>query len=217
MNISFYPRAQIDCPQTIESRSTLHSTLAKLPRIAPSSSARFLVGWCLWLSGWEPSKAMTKFMFDLYFPSIRFNSKPNTKWEHLPTCSSLVTSSLQRPSHCLCWLFVGCCIPPSNGSHLRLTHPPSLYFFFAPFTAPNNRITSSPRIMTRHRLFLKAPLASTLPTIGWLLGLKNKRRPPKANASPISQLIHASQRRRHELVASPLYPWRENGKVAGSR
>ncbi len=81
------------------------------------------------------------------------------------------------------------------------------------------------------------PLTST-PSSIWLLFILIKRRPPKAKAHPLSLLFDASyftspskqtnnsernpdgswpvhgigERRRHDLVAPLLYPWRERGQ-----
>jgi hypothetical protein len=47
-----------------------------------------------------------------------------------------VASPLQRPPHRRRQLSVGCCVPPSNGGHLRPRVRPFPFFFVSPFTAP---------------------------------------------------------------------------------
>ena len=65
-------------------------------------------------------------------------------------------------SHRLGRLLVGCCVPPSSGSHQNLRPRCSLYFYFlfAQFAAPNNGWTSSPHVPHRLHLLFNAPPAA---------------------------------------------------------
>ncbi len=56
-------------------------------------------------------------------------------WQN-PTRFAPVTTLLQRPLHHCHWLSVGCCVPLSNGGHLRPRPCPSLYFLMCFVCAP---------------------------------------------------------------------------------
>ncbi len=67
------------------------------------------------------------FIFLFLFFAAPFDA-PNNETTS-PTRSAPVASPLQRPPHRQRQLLVGCCVPPSNGGHLRPRVHPSLYFF----------------------------------------------------------------------------------------
>jgi hypothetical protein len=52
---------------------------------------------------------------------------------------------------------VGCCVVSANDGRLQLRLGHSLYFFVAPFAAPNDRKKSSPLVPPRSRLITNAP------------------------------------------------------------
>ncbi len=160
------------------------------------------------------------------------------KRQHPHTHSAPVTSHLQCPSHRRCQLLVGCCVPPSNGGHLRQRVLPSLYFF-CQINIPPQTTGNRPPHMFRPGLASSPmhPLTLT-PSSILLLFILIKRHPPKAKAPPLSLLFDASyfaspskqtnnskrkpdssrpahgvgERRRHDLVAPLLHPWRERGQ-----
>ncbi len=141
----------------IKSRSPITSHQPNLLANTPFVARAFLVGCCVCFSGREPSKATTNFIFDFLFPS---NLTPGSKRQDPPTRSALVASPLQRPPQRRCQLLFDCCVPSSNGGHLRPRVRPSLYFFIAPFAAPNDGQPSSPHVPPQPRL-----LSITLPNI----------------------------------------------------
>jgi hypothetical protein len=61
-----------------------------------------------------------------------------------PTRSAPVVSPLQCPPHCRRQLSVGCCVPSSNGGHLRPRVRPSLYFFCRLIRPPKRRAAVLP-------------------------------------------------------------------------
>ncbi len=85
-----------------------------------------------------------------------------------PTCSAPAASPPQFSSHLRRQLMVGCCVPPSNGSHLRLMHLPPLSFLS--INSSHQMIGSSPHHLFWHGLAssLMHSLSSKL-NIGWLL------------------------------------------------
>ena len=101
------------------------------------------------------------------------NCRPKQRVIVIPKRSAAVELRLEYPSHC--WYCFGLVVV-------------SLYFFVAPFAAPNDRKKSSPRVPPWSRL-----ITNTLPlpqsTFGWLLCLLTKRRPPKTCTPPISQFF----------------------------
>ena len=124
------------------------------------------------------------------------------------------------------------------GGHLR---PRRIFFLLSPYSSPpNDTSTPSPSHAAQRASPLSSPLTLP-PTFGWLLCLLTKRRPPKAKTLPPSLFfdgLHCNapneqtsdsehkpdssrpahgvgKRRRHDLMAPLLYPWRERAKATG--
>jgi hypothetical protein len=136
VNYSFFPPAQLDRPQTIDSHSPLCSSPAKRPRICLLCRAQgFLVGCCVCFSGREPSKAMTYFIFD-DFPSICVNSHEVTTLPHTFLPGRVVSpTSLPPFMPTIGW----CCVSLTGGSHLSPSPHRSHYFFFGRSIWPPKR------------------------------------------------------------------------------
>jgi hypothetical protein len=89
----------------------------------------------------------------------------------------------QCPSYLRRRLMVGCCVPPSNGGHLRLTHPPPLSFLSFNLS---HQTTGSHPPRTFQPGLASSPMQSltSKPNIGWLLYPPIDWRLPKAKAPP---------------------------------
>jgi hypothetical protein len=79
-------------------------------------------------------------IFFIFCRSIR---RPK-QWDNVPHTFCPVASPLQRPPHRQRHLSVGCCVPPSNGGHLRPMVRPSIYFFFRLIRPPKRRAAVLP-------------------------------------------------------------------------
>jgi hypothetical protein len=87
---------------------------------------------CFWLVVVWHSLSGGHLRTQLYFFFQLLSSINSTakKWQGVyPTRSAPAVSPPQCPSHLRRRIMVGCCVPPSNGGHLRLTHPPPLSYF----------------------------------------------------------------------------------------
>ncbi len=92
-----------------------------------------------------------------HFIFRRSNCRPKRRVINLPKRSAAAESRLKIPAPSLVLFLVGCCVVSANGGRLKLRLGPSLYFFIAPFAAPNDRNKSSPRVPPRSRLITNAP------------------------------------------------------------
>jgi hypothetical protein len=109
---------------------TPHPTLiaqhAVTPTYRPLLSPTF--GWLLCLSiKWRPSKAKG-LIFSLFLIFLSLNSTAQTMGQHPTPPLSPSAPSPPPMIHRCHQLWVGCCIPPSSGGHLRPRVGPSLYF-----------------------------------------------------------------------------------------
>ncbi len=114
-------------------------------------------------------------------------------------------------SHCIGRLLVGCCVPPSSGSHQNLRPRCSLYFYFllAQFAAPNNRWTSSPHIPTRLHLLFNAPphCRRWQPTVGCCIPPLSGSHPrPVLRPSLIFLMVAISAPQSRESAAASVNP-----------
>jgi hypothetical protein len=149
--ILFFTSTELDRLQNDHIAPPLRSPPATHHLLSIPRRARvFLVGCCVAFVVWRPSKVTTYFFFHL-LSSINSTAK---QWHGVhPTRSAPAASPTQCPSHLRCRLMVGCCVPPSNGGHLRLTHPPPLSFL---------SINSSPQTIGTVLPRRSAPAASPL-------------------------------------------------------
>ena len=143
-----------------------------------------MVDVCLFIVWW-PLTA-TECIFSFHFLSLESPSKTTGNRPPRTFCHGRIASQIPTPS--LVLFLVCCCVVSANDGHLKLRLGPSLYFFVAPFAAPNDRKKSSPRVPPRSRLITNLP-PPPQPNFGWLLCLLKKRRPPKTDAPPISQFF----------------------------
>jgi hypothetical protein len=85
--------------------------------ISFSHSARVnLVGCCVCYSVQEPSKATTYYISNFLFT---FHVTPGSKRQHPPTRSAAIVSLFQCTPPIKRQLIFDCCVPRSNGGHLR--------------------------------------------------------------------------------------------------
>jgi hypothetical protein len=131
------------------------SRSSRLPFIVPSVAAacfrlllcvKFSIGGRLWP---RPSPS-------LYFFVACLHSSPQTMGQcppHVPPRSRLLSNAPLTVDNNFS---VGCCVPPSNGGHLRPRVRPSLFFVVDYFDPPNDRQPSSPHVPTQPRLFSNA-------------------------------------------------------------
>jgi hypothetical protein len=132
------------------------SRSSRLPFIVPSVAAA-----CFWLVvvckifNRRPSTPRAQ-PISLFFCRLPPFDAPNNRTTN-PTRSAPVASPLQRPPHRRRQLSVGCCVPPSNGGHLRPRVRPSLYFFGRLIQPPNDGQPSSQHVPTQPRLFSNTP------------------------------------------------------------
>ena len=116
---------------------------SRLPFIVPSVAAA-----CFWLVvvckifNRRPSTPRAQPISLFFCRSPPFDA-PNNRTT-TPTRSAPVASPLQRPPHRRRQLSVGCCVPPSNGGHLRPRVRPSLYFFGRLIRPPKRRAAVLP-------------------------------------------------------------------------
>ena len=103
---------------------------------------------CLFIVWW-PLTA-TECIFSFHFLSFESPSKTTVNPSPRTFCRSRIASQIPAPS--LVLFLVGCCVVSANDGRLKLRLGPSLYFFVAPFAAPNDRKKSSPRVPPRSRL-----------------------------------------------------------------
>jgi hypothetical protein len=85
-----------------------------------------LVGCCVISSSGghlRPRRILSSIFFLVQFAARNKETTPPHTFQSAPA-----VSPLQCPSHRRCQLLVGCCVPPSNGGHLRPRVRPSLYF-----------------------------------------------------------------------------------------
>ncbi len=94
-----------------------------------------MVGVCLFIVWW-PFTA-TECIFSFHFSSLESPSKTTGNRHSQTFRRGRILSRIPAPS--LVLFSVGCCVVSANGSRLKLMPCPSLYFFVAPFTAPNDR------------------------------------------------------------------------------
>ena len=103
---------------------------------------------CLFIVWW-PLTA-TECIFSFHFSSLESPSKTTGNRPPRTFCRGRIASQIPAPS--LVLFLVGCCVVSANDGRLKLRLGPSLYFFVAPFAAPNDRKKSSPRVPPRSRL-----------------------------------------------------------------
>jgi hypothetical protein len=106
------------------------SRSSRLPFIVPSVAAA-----CFWLVvvckifNRRPSTPRAQPISLFFCRSPPFDAPNNGTTTPTRSAPVPVASPLQRPPHRRRQLSVGCCVPPSNGGHLRPRVRPSLYFF----------------------------------------------------------------------------------------
>ncbi len=140
--------------QSIRASPALPSAVATTLLHLLCRAGVLLVGCCvIFIRRW-PSKATTYFHCRFFSLLVcRSKRRDNTP----PTHSALVAFPLQCPFHRRGQLLVGCCVPPSNGGHLRPRVLPSLYFFCWFISHPKWRATvlptcSNPALPLQHTL-----------------------------------------------------------------
>ncbi len=104
----------------------------------------------------------------------------------------LVLTMQKNYLHHRCQLLVGCCVPPSNGGHLRPRVLPSCYLFCQIISHPQTMGNRPPH--TFQPGFTSSPTHPLMltPSSIWLLFILIKRWPSKAKAPLLSLLFDAS-------------------------
>ncbi len=158
---------------------------------------------CLFID-WGPPKTTTNLLF-FFFP---LNSTVETMRQRPPPSSSSFEPFYQTIFRRFCRLSVGCCVPPSTGSHRKSRPRRSLFFIFTSLysTSPNDGQTSSPTCSAlSHRLSNVPPSTEIIIHVGCCVPSSNGSHPRPALLPSLNFLLGAigAPQSSYSATASP--------------